>query len=77
MKYLGLPLSVSFKSRAIWDGVVERMEKRLATWKKIYLSKREKERGGEGGVASYAHQEHVIQSSYILSFPLSVTSMYS
>jgi hypothetical protein len=31
MKYLGLPLGVPFKSRAIWDGVVERMEKRLAS----------------------------------------------
>jgi hypothetical protein len=39
MKYLGLPLGAPFKSRAIWNGVVERMEKRLASWKKIYLSK--------------------------------------
>jgi hypothetical protein len=39
MKYLGLPPGAPFKSRAIWDGVVERMEKRLASWKKIYLSK--------------------------------------
>jgi hypothetical protein len=38
MKYLGLPMGVSFKSRAIWDGIVERTEKVLASWKKIYLS---------------------------------------
>jgi hypothetical protein len=34
MKYLGLPLGAPFKLRAIWDGVIERMEKRLASWKK-------------------------------------------
>jgi hypothetical protein len=39
MKYLGFPLGALFKSRAIWDGVLERTEKRLASWKKIYLSK--------------------------------------
>lgn len=40
LKYLGLPLCASFKSKAIWDGVVERMERRLASWKKkIYLSR--------------------------------------
>jgi hypothetical protein len=38
LKYLGLPLGASFESKAIWDGVVEKMEKRLANWKKIYLS---------------------------------------
>jgi hypothetical protein len=30
MKYLGVPLGAPFKSRAIWDGVIETMEKRLA-----------------------------------------------
>jgi hypothetical protein len=38
LHYLGLPLGVPFKSKAIWDGVVEKMEKRLASWKKMYLS---------------------------------------
>ena len=37
VKYLGLTLGVSFKSKTIWDGVVEKME-RLARWK-IYLSR--------------------------------------
>jgi hypothetical protein len=72
MKYLGLPLGAPFKSRVIWDGVIERMKKRLASWKKMYLSK-----GREGGGASYAHQEHFIQSSYIFSFPFPVTIRYS
>jgi len=39
LRYLGLPLGAPFKSKAIWDGVIETMEKRLASWKKIYLSK--------------------------------------
>uniref|UniRef100_A0A2N9HXJ9 Reverse transcriptase domain-containing protein n=1 Tax=Fagus sylvatica TaxID=28930 RepID=A0A2N9HXJ9_FAGSY len=37
--YLGLPLGASFKMKSIWAGVVERMEKRLAGWKRLYLSK--------------------------------------
>ncbi|XP_042969128.1 uncharacterized protein LOC122301820 [Carya illinoinensis] len=39
LKYLGLPLGATFKARAIWDGVVEKIEKRLASWKRVYLSK--------------------------------------
>jgi len=39
LRYLGLPLGAPFKSKAIWDGLVEKMEKMLASWKKIYLSK--------------------------------------
>jgi hypothetical protein len=36
---LGLPLDASFKEKTIWDWVVKKMEKRLASWKKVYLSK--------------------------------------
>ncbi|KAG6665487.1 hypothetical protein CIPAW_02G164600 [Carya illinoinensis] len=39
LKYLGLPLGATFKARTIWDGVVEKIEKRLAGWKRFYLSK--------------------------------------
>ena len=39
MKYLGLPLGASFKSKNIWNPIVERMERRLAGWKRMYLSK--------------------------------------
>jgi hypothetical protein len=46
---LDLPLGAPFKSKAICDGVVEKMKKRLASWKKIYLSKEK---------ASYSHQEY-------------------
>ena len=39
MKYLGLPLRARFKSQTIWDPIVEKMERRLAGWKRMYLSK--------------------------------------
>lgn len=28
-----------FKAKSIWDGVVDKIEKRLAGWKRLYLSK--------------------------------------
>jgi hypothetical protein len=39
VKYLGLPLGASYKSTHIWDGVVEKIDRRLASWKRMYLSK--------------------------------------
>lgn len=37
--YLGLPFGASFKSVQAWDVVKERFQKRLALWKRQYLSK--------------------------------------
>ena len=37
--YLGLPLGGPFKSMVVWDGVEERFRKRLAMWKRQYISK--------------------------------------
>jgi hypothetical protein len=39
MKYLGLPLGAHYKASAIWSGIIEKMESRLAGWKRLYLSK--------------------------------------
>jgi hypothetical protein len=39
MKYLGLPLGAAYKATSMWNGVTEQMERRLAGWKKLYLSK--------------------------------------
>jgi hypothetical protein len=39
VKYLGLPLGASYKSIHIWDGVIEKIERRLANWKRLHLSK--------------------------------------
>ena len=38
LKYLCLLLGAPHKACTIWD--IEKMEKRLAAWKKLYLSKR-------------------------------------
>jgi len=37
-KYLGLPLGAKFKDAGVWNEVIEKMERRLATWKMQYLS---------------------------------------
>ncbi|XP_059442443.1 uncharacterized protein LOC132174784 [Corylus avellana] len=39
VKYLGLRLGASCKAKHIWDGVIEKIECRLAGWKMLYLSK--------------------------------------
>jgi hypothetical protein len=39
MKYLGLPLGAKFKETTIWNPILEKMERRLAGWKRLYLSK--------------------------------------
>ena len=38
MKYLGLPLGAKFKDKTIWNPILEKMERKLAGWKKLYLS---------------------------------------
>ena len=37
--YLGMPLGVPFKSMIVWDGVEEWFHRRLAIWKRQYISK--------------------------------------
>ena len=37
--YLGLPLGAHHKAISMWDGVEERMRRRLALWKRQYISK--------------------------------------
>ena len=39
MKYLGLPLGAKFKDKSIWNPILEKMERKLVGWKKLYLSK--------------------------------------
>jgi len=39
LKYLGLLLGASFKAKSIWDGVFGKIERWLAGWKQMYLSK--------------------------------------
>ncbi|RVW43920.1 Translation machinery-associated protein 22 [Vitis vinifera] len=39
IKYLGLPLGAHHKALSMWDGMEERMRRRLDLWKRHYLSK--------------------------------------
>ena len=36
---MGLPLGAKHKAARVWDGVEERFRKRLANWKRQYISK--------------------------------------
>jgi hypothetical protein len=69
MTYLGMPLGASFKSVSIWNGVIEKVEQRLASWKKLYLSK--------GGRVTLIHSTLSSIPSYYLSLfliPVSVAN---
>jgi len=64
MKYLGLPLGAKFKDKTIWNPILEKMEKRLAGWKHLYLSK--------GGRAILIKSNLLNLPTYFLSlFPIS------
>ena len=39
MTYLGMPLGASHKAPSIWNPVLEKIERKLAGWKKLFLSK--------------------------------------
>ena len=39
MTYLGMPLGASHKSPTIWNPILEKIERKLAGWKKMHLSK--------------------------------------
>ena len=39
VKYLGLPLGEKFKDVTIWNPILEKMERKLASLKKLYISK--------------------------------------
>ena len=39
MTYLGMPLGASNKSPSIWNPILEKIERKIAGWKKLYLLK--------------------------------------
>ncbi|XP_026441443.1 uncharacterized protein LOC113340523 [Papaver somniferum] len=39
IKYLGMPIGAHIRNTSVWDYVIERMEIRLASWKKRFLNK--------------------------------------
>ncbi len=40
MTHLGMPLGSSFKAIGVWNPIIKKVERWLAGWKKLYLSKR-------------------------------------
>ena len=38
MSYLGMPLETSFKAQSVWNPILEKIERHLTGWKKLYLS---------------------------------------
>ena len=38
LEIFGLPLGAKFKDLSVWNPILERMERRLVGWKRIYLS---------------------------------------
>ena len=39
LKYLGLPIGTHFKAKSSWDGIVEKINRRLVSWKIMNLFK--------------------------------------
>ena len=39
MRCLGMPLGANYKDASIWNPIIEKMEKRLFGWKRLYLLK--------------------------------------
>ena len=39
MIYLGMPLGTVYKTPSIWNLILEMMDKKLSSWKQLYLSK--------------------------------------
>jgi hypothetical protein len=66
MTYLCMPLGASFKSISIWNEVIEKVERRLASWKKLYLSK-------DGRVTLIHSTLFSIPTYYLSLFPLPVS----
>ena len=39
LQYLGMPLGASYKALSVWNPIIEKIERRVTGWKRIYLSK--------------------------------------
>uniref|UniRef100_A0A2N9HCX4 Reverse transcriptase domain-containing protein n=1 Tax=Fagus sylvatica TaxID=28930 RepID=A0A2N9HCX4_FAGSY len=39
LSYLGMPLGALYKAVAVWNPIIEKLERRLSGWQKLYLSK--------------------------------------
>ncbi|RVX09127.1 putative ribonuclease H protein [Vitis vinifera] len=66
--YLGMPLGAAFNTLAVWDGVEKRFRRRLAMWKRQYISKGKSEveigensKGFSVGGGTLAHKPHLVR----------------
>jgi len=69
LKYLGLPLGATFKAKHIWDGVIEKIEHHLTSWKWMYLSK-----GGRVTLTQITLSN--LPTYFVALFPLPVVVAY-
>ena len=60
MKYLGLLLGANVRDFSIWNPIIEKMERRLAGWKWLYLS--------IGGKVTLIKSTFSNLPTYVLSF---------
>lgn len=66
LQYLGMPLGASYKALGIWNPIIEKIERRLAGWQKLYLSK--------GGRLTLLKSTLSSMPTYFMSlFPISVS----
>jgi hypothetical protein len=62
MLYLGMPLGAQYKALNVWNSVLEKIERRLASWQTLYLSK--------GGRLTLLKSTLASLPTYFLSFLL-------
>nr|XP_009628447.1 uncharacterized protein LOC104118792 [Nicotiana tomentosiformis] len=72
--YLGMPLGAKSKSKEIWNGVLEKCEKKLANWKNQYLS-RGQETGGLG-IKNLRAQNHSLMMKWLWKFAADEQSLW-
>ena len=67
LKYLGMPLGTPYKTALMWYPILERMEKKLSGWKRLYLSK-----GGGGSLTLVKSTLSSLPTYYLSLFVIPV-----
>ena len=65
MQYPGLPLGANIRDRFVWNPIIEKVERRLTGWKRLYLSK-----GGK--VTLIKSTLSNLPTYFLLLFPISM-----
>jgi hypothetical protein len=71
LKHLGMPLGACYKAKSIWDGILVKMERRLASWKGFYMSK-----GGRVTLikSTLSNLPTCLSFSFLLVWPITLRS---